>query len=126
MTVAKTSLQAVLLIAALGLPLGACSHNASIGAADADSSGDAGSPDASAGDGQSALSVPLRNIDVTVIYPLPSASALDASSGPVTSGGVALCQNLHMASYSGRQLSLSSRAVNETAAVLETINGPTP
>ena len=93
---AKTSLQAVLLIAGLGLPLGACSHTASIGAADADSSGDAGSPDASAGDGQSALSVPLRNIDVTVIYPLPSASSLDALLKPsdVGLGGALLAADV--------------------------------
>jgi hypothetical protein len=33
-------------------------------------------------------------------------------------------QNVHMASYSGRVLSLASRTVNETAAVLELVNGP--
>lgn len=33
-------------------------------------------------------------------------------------------QNVHMTSYSGRVLSLAARTVNETAAVLETLNGP--
>jgi hypothetical protein len=45
---------------------------------------------------------------------------------PKDSNEVVSFQNLHMASYSARTLSLSSRAVNETAAVLEAINGPTP
>ncbi len=40
------------------------------------------------------------------------------------SGEAIAFQNVHMASYSGRTLSLSARTVNETAAVLETLNGP--
>jgi hypothetical protein len=50
-----------------------------------------------------------------------SAYPLDAV--PKSSTEAIAFQNIHMASYSGRTLSLSTRTVNETAAVLEMLNG---
>jgi hypothetical protein len=45
-------------------------------------------------------------------------------AGALKDSGEAIAfQNVHMTSYSGRTLSLSTRTVNETAAVLETLNG---